>query len=310
MLLSLLFICHTLRKMCCRRYDGSPAFPYWRAKDFGVSEERFSFRSGKNLLSGSRYFKEGVAPKALIVFFHGLGDGRASYIKEISLLAKEGYLVYAYDNTGSMESEGKTMISFDHTMQDQKAFFRWLDSDGLALHLPRYAIGHSWGGFGSLASSKRGYGIEKIVSLAGYTSIATNFLSHFPKWLSFLKPIVWIGSRFFEPRFGGTNVISLLKKSDAKVLYIQGSKDKIVLPRAGFISLRKAFYGDPRFKFIYVEGSGHSVFRAPSSEEYVHSLLKKGLEEPNCDPSIRMDLDKATKENMEVWKAIFDFFDN
>ena len=310
MILSLIFVCHTLRKMCHRRYDGSPAFPYWRARDLGIQEERFTFRSGNNLLSGSRYFKTGSIPQALIVFFHGLGDGRASYTKEISLLVNEGYLVYAYDNTGCMESEGKTMISFDHTLEDQKAFFRWLDSDRRAKGLSRYAIGHSWGGFGALASAKKEYRIEKIVSLSGYTSIVTNFLSRFPTWLCILKPIVWLGARLYEPRNGGVSSIKILKKSDAKILYIQGNNDKIVLPQAGFISLRKAFYGNPRFKFVYVEGSGHSVFRSPSSEEYVHGLLKQGLEKPNCDSSLKMDLDKATNENELVWKAIFEFFEN
>ena len=310
MILSLIFVCHSLRKICGRRYDGSPAFPYWRASDLGIQEERFAFCSGKNVLSGSRYFKTGIAPKALVIFFHGLGDGRASYIKEISLLVNEGYLVYAYDNTGCMESEGKTMISFDHALADQKSFFKWLDTDSKAKGLSRYAIGHSWGGFGALASAKKEYNIKKIVSLAGYTSIATNFISHLPRWLCVLKPAIWLGARFYEPKNGDLDSIKILKKSDAKVLYIQGHEDKIVLPKAGFMSLRKAFFGNSRFKFIYVEGSGHSVFRDPKSEEYVHKLLKQGIEEPNCDPSLQMDLVKATKENEQVWKVIFEFFNN
>lgn len=310
MTLSLIFICRELSKLCHRRYDGSPALPYWRARDVGIEEEHFSFLSGKNTLSGSRYFLEGENPKAVVIFFHGLGDGRASYIKEISLLVKQGYLVYAYDNTGSMESEGKTMISFDHTLEDQKAFFHFLDKDPKANGLRRFSIGHSWGGFGALASAKKEYHVEKIVSLAGYTNIMTNFLSHLPKWMCFLRPLIWISARFFDPRNGGANSLKILKKSDAKVLYIQGDQDKIVLPKAGFISLRKAFYGNPRFKFIYVQGSGHSVFRDPRSEEYVHSLLKQGIEEPNCDSSLQMDLNKATEENKEVWKAIFEFFDD
>lgn len=296
-----------LRSLCGKRYDGSASLPYWRARDFSLSEKRFFFRSGKNLLSGSKYFYGNSTPKALIVFFHGLGDGRDSYIKEISLLAKEGYLVYAYDNTGCMESEGKTIVSFDHSFKDQEAFFSFLDKDEDAKGLRRYAVGHSWGGFNALISSKTDYRIEKIVSLAGYTSLPTFFGASMPRFGKFFYPSIWLASRYLEPLKGSKSAIPLLKKSKAEVLYIQGEDDHIVPLKAGFIALRKAFYGNPRFHFVLVKGIGHSVYRTPESEAYVHSLLKEGITELNKNEGLSMSLEKATQENEEVWKAILDF---
>lgn len=307
MIIASLCFLKVLRSLCDKRYDGSASLPYWRASDFSLSEKRFSFRSGKNLLTGSKYFYGNSTPKALIVFFHGLGDGRASYIKEISLLAKEGYLVYAYDNTGCMESEGRTIISFDHSFKDQKAFFSFLDKDEDAKGLRRYAVGHSWGGFNALISSKTDYRVEKIVSLAGYTSIPTFFSASLSRFGKLFWPSIWLASRYLEPLNGSKSAIPLLKKSKADVLYIQGEDDHIVPLKAGFVALRKAFYGNPRFHFILVKGVGHSVYRAPQSEAYVHSLLKEGLTELNKNEGLYMDLKKATEENEEVWKAILDF---
>jgi len=294
-------------KIMSRRYDGSPALPYWRAEDFGVSEERFSFKSGRRALAGSRYFVKGQKPQALVVFFHGIGDGRASYIREIALMAKKGYLVYAYDNTGSMESEGRSVISLDHTQIDQKYFFRFLDSDPKAKGLPRYAIGHSWGGYGALTSAKPAYKIEKIVSLAGYVSFVKVFMDYFPKWAKIMKPVAWFWLKTRSPSVIHSNAISILRKSNAKILYIQGDKDKIVKTDAGYIPLRKAFSGDKRFKFLLSLGSGHSVYRDPEAERYTGTLLKSGIEKINADRPLTMDLGKATKENEKVWEAIFDF---
>ena len=307
MLISL-YVYSIIRKICGKRYDGSPAFPYWRADDFDITEERFSFYSAERRLSGSKYFKKGIDPKAIVVFFHGLGDGRASYIKEICLLAKEGYLVYAYDNTGSMESQGDKIRSLDHAASDQKAFFAYLDKEISVKGLKRYAIGHSWGGWAAMMSAKKEYGIEKIVSLSGYISFPELLRCRFPKFIGFFKPAFWLASRLADPKNGGKNAINVIRRNKSvKLLYIQGSEDGIVPLRAGFSPLRKAFLGNPSIEFIYAEGSKHSPFRTVGSEAYVSNFLENdSMKKMNME----MDLEKATEENPLVWKAIFDFFEN
>jgi len=309
-LFSLCFAYRQLHKIFVRRYDGSPALDYWRASSFDVQEERFSFYSGKHLLSGSRYFKEGIKPLAVIIFFHGLGDGRCSYIKEICMLANAGYLIYAYDNTGSMESEGKKIYSLDHALRDQKAFFAFLDKEERAKGYKRYAIGHSWGGFLSLMSADNNYHIEKIISLSGYVSFLENIMSHVSRKLRFLRPAFWLALRLYEPRYGAASVYRKIRKTTAKVLYIQGDQDKIVPLGAGYVALRKKLKTVSNIRYLLVEGSSHSVFRASASEEYVHRLLQAGIEDPMENVLDKLDLEKATQENEEVWKVIFDFFRN
>ena len=67
-----------LRKAMACRYDGAPNLDYSFPKDFGMESEPFSFRSGKWLLRGERVLPKGE-PKALVVFFHGLGAGHTAY---------------------------------------------------------------------------------------------------------------------------------------------------------------------------------------------------------------------------------------
>jgi pimeloyl-ACP methyl ester carboxylesterase len=107
-----LLIVSFMKRDVIHRMDGSPAFPYWKAKDLGVEEEVFSFLSGRWKLYGSRYFVGKGPYKALVVFYHGIGAGRNAYVQPICDLAKQGYLVYAFDNTGSMQSEGPSHLWF------------------------------------------------------------------------------------------------------------------------------------------------------------------------------------------------------
>lgn len=309
MFITSLIIKKSLKSFFGIRYDGSPSFPYWRASDLGIEEKRFSFMSGKWRLRGSKYSSKGQKPKGLIVFFHGLGDGRASYIKEISLLVKEGYLVYAYDNTGCMESEGVSIVSFDQTVKDQRNFFKFLENDKDAKGLKRYAIGHSWGGFGAMLSCKPEYKIEKCVSMAGFCRTIDVLISQSgkkcsPYLIASLKSVL----KSYEGKDANQSAVDVIQQSSAKVLYIFGENDKLVTKQMGYDQLYSAFKDDRRIEFLEVKGVGHSVFRDKDAESYVGSLLKKGLGKVDSPAGLLMDLEKATKENDKVWSTIFGFY--
>lgn len=299
---------HSLMKMI-HRYDGAPTLPYWRARDLGLEEERFSFLSANHIrLEGSRYWVKGMKIKALVVFFHGLGDGRASYLDCISMLAHDGYLVYAYDNTGCMESEGRTIFSLDRTLTDQKYFFAWLESDPKAQGLSRYAVGHSWGGYGALASALPEYHIKKIVSLAGYYQLSIQMMSAVPKQLHWLKPWLILALRsLIHHQKKNVPASYFLKKSSAEVLYLQGDKDKMVPLSAGYEPLRKATGDNPRMHYCLLPNRGHSLYKTPDAERYVEDCLKQGITHINGRNDIEMDLKRATAPNLDLWKKILDF---
>ncbi len=302
---------HALNKVFSRRYDGYPSLPYYHPEDLGIKEERFSFKTEHNwTLSGSRYFKKDGGFKGVIVFFHGLGDGRLSYIKTISLLVEDGYLVYAYDNTGCMESEGNKIYSLEHSAIDQEYFFKWLDNDPKAKGLKRFALGHSWGGYGAAISSKKEYKIEKVVDIAGFDNPLQLLLEYFPKAARpFLKPFIWLNLKSFCPKYGCLKSSTVLKDSDAKVLYIQGDKDTDVTPEQGYYPLYKQFKNNERFTFILKKNRKHSVYKTKDAEDYVASLIKKGILSTHIQEDITMDIVRATNEDKELWKEIFAFLD-
>lgn len=301
---------HAINAVYGRRFDGAPALPYARAKDFGIEEKRFTFESEKHvLLSGSKYYKKGVKPKALVVFFHGLGDGRASYVRSICQLAEAGYLVYAYDNTGCMESQGRKIVSLEHTIIDQKYFFQFLDSDLDAKGLKRYSVGHSWGGYGAAMSAKNEYRIEKIVDIAGFNDPMEIVLGKLPKWARIFKPIVWLNLKTFTGKAGAQKTYQTLRESKAQVLYIQGDKDTDVTPEEGHKALYPLFKDNKRFHFLFIAERGHSVYKSKDAENYVHDVIKQGITSENATKDITMDLQKATEPNKDIWDKILSFLE-
>ncbi len=299
---------HTINKAHHLRYDGNPRLDYLYPEDLGILHDDFSFRSGRYLLRGSRYWAIGKPTKALVVFFHGIGAGRNAYMKEIASLAKEGYLVYAYDNTGCMDSEGNNIKGLGQTAKDQEAFFAWLGQDERAKGLKRYAVGHSWGGYSALLAAKKDFGVEKIVSLAGFSQPSRQYASYLrPRWLRIFRWEI----RFFLVlqlgRYGDIDAVKRIKASEAKVLYIQGNEDSMVPMEAGMNDLRKRLGKRPNTEFVIVNRQGHNPYLSVKAEKYLIELGKIRAHSLDGPSDIEFDLAKATEENEVVMKKVFDF---
>jgi len=302
-----LLISRGLTKQIGHRWDGSPAFPYYSAADFGVKEERFSFFSGRWKLDGSRYFMPGGAFKALIVVFHGIGAGRNAYMKTICRFAKKGFLVYAFDYTGCMRSEGTLSYGLGHVYNDVKAFYEFLDQDEKATGLRRFSWGHSWGGYAALLSSNPAYRVERIVSLAGvvdegkqYSALAKTLRSPFFQFLIRLR------SKSFE-KVPTNSSFEDLSQTKARVLYIQGLKDAMVPYETSGALLKERFERSSHFSFLFLPDRDHYLDSSQKASDYIKGLMKSGLGKLNAEPSLSMDIAEATAVDEEIDKATFDF---
>ena len=95
-----------------KRCEGNANLKYLKAKNFdNLNARPIDFKSNKGqTLNGFLYSNAKVDTyKALVVFSHGMGAGHHAYTTEINYFAQKGYLVWAYDNTGSCLSEGKKL---------------------------------------------------------------------------------------------------------------------------------------------------------------------------------------------------------
>lgn len=299
---------HAIGKAHHIRYDGNPRLGYWYPEDLGIEHEDFSFYSGRTHLRGSRYFVKGKKPEALVVFFHGIGAGRNAYMMEIAELAKQGYLVYAYDNTGCMNSGGTSIKGLGQTAKDMKAFYAWLENDEKAKGLRRYSVGHSWGGYSALLSANPDYRVEKIVSYSGFTQVSRQYSTYLKAaWMRKLRPLISLYLRMELGKYGDIDAVKYLKKSNAKLLYFQGSEDKMVPLDAGINDLRKRLKDRPDTEFVMVLNQKHNPYCSQRAEAVLEDLNRKRAHSLDGVPNVEFNLKRATEENPEVMKKTFDF---
>ena len=300
-----------LRKALGFRSDGSPQLRYFSGRDFGVDTTPFSFFYKKHVLRGERFFlPEAKSFKGVVVFFHGLGAGYTAYSQEIAFFAKLGYLVYAYDNLGCMTSEGRGIRSLCEPLLIQKEFFRFLDSEEMAQGLDRYAAGHSWGGYGALASAKEGYGIKAVISIAGFVSPLEMYCDQEPKlnkFRFFLKNSLRIG----YGKIAARDVTEVMKASRARFLYIQGDADGMVKPEHGIKKIQAAFPNEPRVQCVLLPGVGHNPYWIKGGQEYIVDLVRNNhILSRDFDNQVEIDYDRLNADDPAVMKIIADFLEN
>lgn len=295
-----------IRKAFGFRSDGQPQLYYLSAEECGVETEDFSFYSGKNLLRGKKHFLRGFTPKAIVFFFHGLGAGYTAYTQEICAVVRQGYVVYAYDNTGSMTSEGETIGCMAQSLLDQKAFFEYFDSlDGSGL--PRYAMGHSWGGFTALGALDPAYHVEKVISISGFLSLPQLLMDQ-EKRLAKMEWLLCRALRKGYGRYGDINMADLLAHTRARVLYIQGEEDVIVPKARNYDILERLFAQKENISLLLVPSAFHNPYWTLEAQKYMieifqaHHVVDKAF-----DNDFEIDYRRLNEDDPNVMERIFSF---
>jgi len=100
------------------------------------------------------------------VVAHSFGDGAEGYFGVITYFVDMGWRVFAYDKTGSHNSEGSGTRGLVQSVLDLDAALTFITAQ--EWELPIVLFGHSWGGFASTAVLNFDHEISAVVSLAGY----------------------------------------------------------------------------------------------------------------------------------------------
>ena len=298
------------KKALAYRGDGAPSAPNyypWTWKD--LAYEPFSFKCGKWVLRGFKYSKKGVKEfKGLVTFFHGLGSGHYAYVNLCNMLAQAGYLVYAYDNPGSGLSEGRVIGSLSEAPKAQKAFYEYLDKHTSIKDLPRYAIGHSWGGFTALCALQEQYRVKKVVSISGFDSVKQIFLSAVPI-AKLMKCEIWLYQTIHYGKLGRLSGLELMKNTNKEVLYIQGEQDKVVNFKDNGLRFQQELKDKKNIHFLFKKDSAHNPYWTKEVEDYYLSCV----EGKDSIMSLDRPLGRTFKDDWwrsvdpSIEKAILDF---
>lgn len=246
----------------------------------------------------------------LTIFSHGYGGGHVSYLKEIYSIAKAGNLVLAYDQAGAMESSGR-LRGFTSMLSDLEDIITYLRKDedysGHRIKL----VGHSMGGFASLAVLNMFDDIQKVVALAPAPC--------FKKQVKALTKIPFVSSIFmgYERKSMGkyadmTALDGINKAKSTRILLVQSLDDPTVPYKISTKYLSEHSY-NPNLQVETIDGVYHQTcFTKEASNNlrsYFLGLKKEWKEEEIISYRDSFDWETLYQVDENTMKKITDFLD-
>ena len=296
------------KKKIVKRYDDDHIIFNYSYKDFdGLNAKEMSFKTKDNLLiKGNYYSYPNYKKDHLVIFCHGLGGGHRNYMKEIEMIARQGYEVLAYDNVGCWESEGKSIRGLTESLKDLHECLLYLDNNHLIDDKKISLIGHSWGGYA--VSNILNYftkNIYSICDISGFISfpvIAKQFFNKFTsQGYKFEKKI--------NPEYVDSSAYTALKDTKVKTLIVHSLDDTMVnyLTNSGYL---KENISNPNVNFLIVNNKRHNPNYTLEANKllfvFVINFNKLKNKESKKKFVDSLDFDKITEQDKDVWNVIFD----
>lgn len=219
-----------------------------------------SFKSGNNRLQGYVYGSN--QEQGLIVIAHGLGGGADSYLSQITYFVDKGWRVFAYDVTGSFDSEGDTTKGFPQALIDLDAALTFISSQSEFNNLPTLLFGHSWGGYAVANVLHYDHEIAGIVSVSGTNSAMDMVLeqgnSMMGNFIYIQYPYLWLYQRAMFGKVADFNAVDAINQSDVSVLIVHGTEDESVAYDGSSIISKLNEITNPNVKTISLSEPGQS----------------------------------------------------
>lgn len=302
------------------RCDDTETVFYFSPEDFpGLKKESYSFRaSAGHTLQGYIYEYDNPISDRLIVFDHGFGGGHRAYMKEIEMLAKHGYRVFAYDHTGCMESGGRTPNGLAQSLCDLNDCIATLKADERFSGLNISVMGHSWGAFSTLNIAALHPEITHIVAMCGFVSVEEMINMFFSGLMSGYRKAILSLENESNPRFVKFNAVESLSKVDTKALLIY-SEDDPMCRRKHYDILKAGLEGRANVRFMLVSNKGHNPNYTEEAVKYLGEFSsaraklaknKKATKEEKARFVSSFDWNKMTEQDNAVWNEIFNHLDN
>ncbi|MDD6024628.1 MAG: alpha/beta hydrolase [Oscillospiraceae bacterium] len=263
-----------------RRFEGGgDYYPYFVKEHPAWKRREISFLNNRGQkLRGFLFSYEKCPPRALLVLYHGYGMSLDDYLPECEYFSRRGYLVLAFDGSGTGHSEG-ILYGLPQHILDLKSCLDFVKEDPELSWLPLLLYGHSWGGYGVDCVGVLGdWNIRGIVSASAFATSTAALVEHVKRHYSFLSGPLVRGLRMEERRSYGkladVTAMDGLKKQNCPVLITQSDDDRIIRYSDNYQVLEKAFSGNPRFTFLPLSGKNHNITTPTEVDAQKRKLLK------------------------------------
>ena len=305
-----------------KRCEGDENLKYLKAKNFdNLNARPIDFKSNKGqTLNGFLYSNAKIDTyKALIVFSHGMGAGHLAYTTEINYFAQKGYMVLAYDNTGTCESEGAKINGFAQGIIDLKFALEFVKSRDDLKDMPIILVGHSWGAYSVCnVSAITDIEIKGIVAFSPFNSM-NKLIRDIAKTKT--KVDLSILSPFFDLinliRFGKVGILrtcDTINDNSVPTLVMHGGNDMQVTIKNSPVGKPHKIKDNENARTVLYESKFHNVYLAKDAEQYLNDTFAK-IETPGKDSpeayEVYQNIDYAliTKEDLTVMETATSFIE-
>lgn len=304
-----------------KRADYNDSTFYFSHEDFpGLNFEPYSFTSSRgDKLIGGFYYYEPCKKDRIVFFDHGMWSGRRSYMREIEMLAKHGYLVYSYDHTGCMESQGDGIVGFAQSLTDLNDAIEAVKKHEIYGSLSKSVVGHSWGGFSTLNIASLQPELTHIVAMSGFISVRKMF-DMFPKFMKKTAEKLYAYECEQNPISAKADAVGSLSGFGGKALVIHSEDDNLVSCKAHFDVMHEALSEKENIIFLRLSGKGHHPnytydavkYKDAFFEEQKKLKKKKKLRTPEQKKALidAWDWHRMTAQDEDVWNAIYQHLDS
>lgn len=227
-----------------------------------ATRHTFPTRQG-HMLTGHLYSSaDGAAPKALVVFAHGLGaGGQCSYLPIFDYLVRGGYCVFAYDATGNDESEGEAVGSLIQGYIDMDYATTYAQGLEETAGLPLVLMGYSWGALSAGNTVNTHPEAAAVVTIAGWNRardmVDASVREKVGKAADLVLPFISLYEFVNYGKYASSTAMKGFARSDCGVMIIHGELDGTVPIQLGYDIYAAKYENDPRFTFVRYSDRGH-----------------------------------------------------
>ena len=244
--------------------------------DFPPAIQELAIKSAGKRMPGLLYQANGEGPHPTVVLLHGL-PGNEKNLDIAQVLRRAGFNVLFFHYRGAWGAEG--VYSFRHVVEDVAAALAWLREPG---NSSRYrvdpkrlsALGHSLGGYASLAAGSRDHDLVCVGAMAAANLgvMAAGIKAGDPAMLQFID---YADTLFMLRGFDGTALRAGLESSPMaeldttqfgpglrgkSVFLIAGSEDTVTPPALMFEPVVSAYLKEPGVDLHHVQIVGDHSF--------------------------------------------------
>ena len=286
-----------------------------RTEDFdGLKCTEYSFSSDHRQMLAGYLYSVGENQKGIVVLAHGFGGGgHNSYMDCADYFARNGYYVFAYDATGTDQSEGDGVGGVPQGVIDLDHAISFVEQNSDIPDLPIVLFGHSWGGYSVCAVLTYHPEVNAVIECSGFDRSSDMFESGGKSQaggvIYTMTPFIRIYERFKYGKYAANTAMDGFDAADAFVMIVHSADDDVIGIEYGCDKYYKKYKDDTRFTFIRFEDRGHNeIFNDPENtykdefnaafDQWLGTLDYDYKSEENRDRFIKEKADYIT-ENLD-----------